>query len=54
MSNLDMSEALRMLAADRGISIDALLQVLVEALATAYKKRQGAACRNSGPVSMQF
>ena len=43
MSNLDMSEALRMLAADRGISIDALLQVLVEALATAYKKRQGAA-----------
>ncbi|MFZ9359424.1 MAG: NusA N-terminal domain-containing protein, partial [Ilumatobacteraceae bacterium] len=43
MSNMDMSEALRMLAADRGISIDALLQVLVEALATAYKKRQGAA-----------
>ena len=43
MSNLDMSEALRMLAADRGITIDALLQVLVEALATAYKKRPGAA-----------
>jgi len=38
-----MSEALRMLAADRGITIDALLQVLVEALATAYKKRPGAA-----------
>ena len=43
MSNLDMTEAVRMLAADRGISVDALLQVLVEALATAYKKRPGAA-----------
>ncbi len=43
MSNLDMSEAIRMLAGDRGISVDSLLQVLVEALATAYKKRQGAA-----------
>jgi N utilization substance protein A len=32
-----------MLAGDRGISVDSLLQVLVEALATAYKKRQGAA-----------
>ena len=43
MSNMDMSEALRMLAADRGITLDALLQVLVEALATAYKKQPGAA-----------
>ena len=43
MSNMDMSEALRMLAADRGITLDALLQVLVEALATADKKRPGAA-----------
>ncbi len=43
MSNLDMSEAIRMLAADRGLSVDSLLQVLVEALATAYKKRPGAA-----------
>ena len=43
MSNLDMTEAIRMLAGDRGISVDALLQVLVEALATAYKKRPGAA-----------
>ncbi len=43
MSNLDMSEAIRMLASDRGISVDSLLQVLVEALATAYKKRPGAA-----------
>jgi N utilization substance protein A len=38
-----MSEAIRMLAGDRGISVDSLLQVLVEALATAYKKRPGAA-----------
>ena len=43
MSNLDMSEAIRMLAGDRGISVDSLLQVLVEALATAYKKRPNAA-----------
>jgi N utilization substance protein A len=43
MSNLDMTEAIRMLAGDRGISVDSLLQVLVEALATAYKKRPGAA-----------
>jgi N utilization substance protein A len=38
-----MTEAIRMLAGDRGISVDSLLQVLVEALATAYKKRPGAA-----------
>jgi len=43
MSNMDMAEALRMLAADRGLTLDALLQVLVEALATAYKKRPGSA-----------
>jgi transcription termination/antitermination protein NusA len=43
MSNLDMSEAVRMLATDKGISVDALLQVLVDALATAYKRRPGAA-----------
>ena len=43
MSNLDMTEAIRMLAADRGLSVDSLLQVLVEALATAYKKRPNAA-----------
>ena len=43
MSNKEMSETLRQLAADRGITLDALLQVLVEALATAYKKRPGAA-----------
>ena len=43
MSNMDMAEALRMLAAERGLTLDALLQVLVEALATAYKKRPGSA-----------
>ena len=43
MSNLDMSEAVRMLAEHHGISVDSLLQVLVEALATAYKKRPNAA-----------
>jgi N utilization substance protein A len=43
MSNLDLTEAVRMLASDRGISEDALLQVLAEALASAYKKRPGAA-----------
>ena len=43
MSNLDMTEAVKMLAIEKGISVDALLQVLVEALASAYKKRPGAA-----------
>lgn len=43
MSNLDMSEAVRMLATEKGISVDSLLQVLVDALATAYKRRPGAA-----------
>ena len=32
-----------MLANEKNISVDALLQVLVEALATAYKRRPGAA-----------
>jgi len=43
MKSAEMAEAIRMIAADRGLSVDALLQVLVEALATAYKKRPGAA-----------
>jgi N utilization substance protein A len=38
-----MAEALRTMAADRGMSFESLLRVLVEALATAYKKRSGAA-----------
>ena len=32
MSNLDMSEAIKLLANEKNISVDALLQVLVEAL----------------------
>lgn len=43
MSNLDMSEAIRLLAQEKGISEDSLLHVLVDALASAYKRRQGAA-----------
>jgi N utilization substance protein A len=43
MSNLDMKEAIKMLAAEKNISEETLLQVLVEALATAYKRRPGSA-----------
>jgi transcription termination/antitermination protein NusA len=43
MTSLDMSEAVRMLAAEKNISVDTLLHVLVDALATAYKRRPGAA-----------
>ena len=43
MSNLDMAEAVRMLAADKGISVETLLQVLADALVSAYKRRSGAA-----------
>ncbi len=43
MSNLDMSEAIRMLAQEKGLSEDSLLHVLVDALASAYKRRPGAA-----------
>ncbi|HRE02168.1 MAG TPA: transcription termination factor NusA [Ilumatobacteraceae bacterium] len=43
MSGLDMAEAVRMLAADKGISVDTLLQVLADALVSAYKRRAGAA-----------
>ena len=43
MSNLDMTEAVRMLANEKNISVDTLLHVLVDALATAYKRRPGAA-----------
>ena len=43
MSGLDMSEAIRMLANEKNISVDALLHVMVDALATAYKRRPGAA-----------
>jgi len=43
MSGLDMSEAIRLLAQEKGFSEDALLHVMVEALASAYKRRDGAA-----------
>ena len=43
MSGLDMSEAVRMLANEKNISVDTLLHVLVDALATAYKRRPTAA-----------
>ena len=43
MTNIDMVEAVRMLAADRGIPVDTLLQVLADALVTAYKRRPDAA-----------
>ena len=43
MSNLDMSEAIGMLAQEKGISEDTLLHVLVDALASAYKRRPDAA-----------
>ncbi len=43
MSGLDMAEAIKMLAAEKNISVDTLLHVMVDALATAYKRRPGAA-----------
>ena len=43
MSNVDMKEAIRLLAGEKNISEETLLQVLVDALATAYKRRPGAA-----------
>src|SRR4051812_45053974 len=41
--NLDMMEALRALAADKGISVDTLLQALADAMLSAYKRMPGAA-----------
>jgi len=43
MTNMDMSEAIGMLAQEKGISEEALLHVLVDALASAYKRRDDAA-----------
>jgi transcription termination/antitermination protein NusA len=42
-SNIDMAEAVRLLAAEKGISEETLLQVLADALVSAYKRRPGAA-----------
>ncbi len=43
MSSLDMSEAVKMLANEKNISVDTLMQVMVDALEIAYKRRPGAA-----------
>ena len=57
MSNLDMTEAIGMLAQEKGLSEDALLQVLVDALASAYKRRPDAADEvvvQVDPETMEF
>jgi transcription termination/antitermination protein NusA len=57
MSNLDMSEAIKMLANEKNISVDALLQVLADALVLAYKRRPGAADEvevSVDPQTMEF
>ena len=57
MSQLDMAEAVRMLANEKNISVDALLQVLADALALAYKRRPGAADEvvvSVDPNTMEF
>jgi len=41
--NPDMMDALKLLAAEKGISVDVLLQALADALASAYKRMPGAA-----------
>jgi transcription termination/antitermination protein NusA len=43
MTEIDMNEAVRLLAAEKGISTETLLQVLADALVSAYKRRPGAA-----------
>jgi transcription termination/antitermination protein NusA len=43
MTEIDMNEAVRMLATEKGISVETLLQVLADALVSAYKRRPGAA-----------
>ena len=57
MTNLDMSEAIRLLAQEKGLSEDSLLHVLVDALASAYKRRPGAADEvvvEVDPQTMEF
>lgn len=43
MSDIDMNEAVRLVATEKGISVETLLQVLADALVSAYKRRPGAA-----------
>ena len=57
MTNLDMTEAIRILAQEKGMSEDDLLHVLVDALASAYKRRPGAADEvvvEVNPDTMEF
>ncbi|MGZ4772810.1 MAG: NusA N-terminal domain-containing protein, partial [Ilumatobacteraceae bacterium] len=57
MSGLDMSEAVRILPNEKNISVDTLLQVLVDALAMAYKRRPTAADEvlvGVNPDTMEF
>jgi N utilization substance protein A len=57
VSNLDMGEAIRLLAQEKGMSEDDLLHVLVDALASAYKRRPGAADEvivEVNPSTMEF
>jgi len=57
VSNLDMTEAIRLLAQEKGLSEDSLLHVLVDALASAYKRRPGAADEvvvEVDPQTMEF
>jgi len=42
MSNFDMMEALQALAAERGITAEALMRALADALESAYKRLPGA------------
>jgi N utilization substance protein A len=57
VSNLDMSEAIGMLAQEKGLTEEALLHVLVDALASAYKRRPDAADEvvvEVNPETMEF
>jgi N utilization substance protein A len=57
VSELDMGEAIRLLAQEKGMSEDDLLHVLVDALASAYKRRPGAADEvvvEVNPSTMEF
>jgi N utilization substance protein A len=54
---MDMSEAIGMLAQEKGLSEEALLHVLVDALASAYKRRDDAADEvvvEVNPETMEF
>ncbi len=57
MSDLDMGEAIKMLAQEKNMSEDDLLHVLVDALASAYKRRPDAADEvvvEVNPQTMEF